>query len=317
MQRPSFSNCAAALLLSALAPAFAFSIWMGDALFAPLTFAIALGHALILGLPLFIHFHRRGWFSLLSATLVSIAIGCLPVGLLTFPLSFWGDGSSSVNGVPLVVDGIPTWAGWVDYFGFILYAAAFGALGGATFWLTLSLTERGSARIRFNWMKGMPALALVLVGVAAAVLSWTPAENHKDDSCHNMFRDGRRSVTPKVRMSLLIERGEIPRLVEIFDAIGRKHQMALRNRSETRPDVVEITSLSLCNERGLNIIIHSQKWARMEAPQILGSGIPITVYELREDSGRDQVVTDLAATLEAEWPGSLTFEDAYGNVQKP
>jgi hypothetical protein len=118
-------------------------------------------------------------------------------------------------------------------------------------------------------------------------------------------------------MSLLIEPGEIPRLVEIFDAIGRQHQMAFRNRSETRPDVVEITSLSLCNEHGLNIVIHNQKWARMAAPQVLGYGIPITVYELREDSGREQVVVDLAAALKAEWPDSLTFQDEYGNVQKP
>lgn len=265
MLLPRLVNCVAALIFSALAPATLYSILVRDFLLAPTAFLIAAGHALLLGLPVFIKIEGKGKFNVITSLIAGAAIGALPIGLITFPLSPFG-GSSSTNGIPMVVDGIPTLAGWIGYFEFLLYPTAFGVAGGFAFWLTIRAAELFAKSVRSEWMRNLPGLGLIVLALSVAGGGLTTVETQIDKTCHNMLRDGRSTVSPRVRMYLEIAPEDVPRMVEVFETVGQAHHMVLRNKSDVRPDIVDITSLSLCNDLGLNISVNSQRWSRMTVP---------------------------------------------------
>jgi hypothetical protein len=83
------------------------------------TFAIALGHAVLLGLPLF-----------------GFAVGALPDGVLTWPMQhFVLYTSASVDGGPTMPERIITAAEWISYIKPVIYCGSLGALGGLVFWV--------------------------------------------------------------------------------------------------------------------------------------------------------------------------------------
>ncbi|WP_300300411.1 hypothetical protein [Ferrovibrio sp.] len=146
-QSPTFISCVGALLASTIVPTIAASVFFdlylvsGIAAFA---FAVAFSHAVLLGIPLFLLVQARGLFNFFSAVAGGFLIGILPLGILIFPINISG-GSSSIDGVLMISDGLPTYAGWMGYFETILISGLFGALGGFAFWLTLKCS---AARIR-------------------------------------------------------------------------------------------------------------------------------------------------------------------------
>src|SRR5262249_55384925 len=65
-------------------------------------------------------------------------IGAIPVGLFAWPKNYPSlKTTASVDGVPTIIDGVPTLAGWLGYLQTLGMFAAFGAVGGLVFWLTL------------------------------------------------------------------------------------------------------------------------------------------------------------------------------------
>lgn len=83
---------------------------------APFVFIVATGHALIIGLPIALVCNQRGWITALNTIAGGFFIGAIPVGLLMAPDFFRSSG-----GALLIA--------------FVF--GAFGAVGGAAFWLTL------------------------------------------------------------------------------------------------------------------------------------------------------------------------------------
>jgi hypothetical protein len=124
----------AALIVAALVPALpaALSGSFGIMLIA---FFIALAHAVLLGLPLFLLLQLEGRVNQASSVGLGFAIGAFPMAFFTFPARYGT--SSSVNGIPHVVNGVPTLAGWLSYLEFVLLFGGLGALGGLAFWLTV------------------------------------------------------------------------------------------------------------------------------------------------------------------------------------
>jgi hypothetical protein len=94
-------------------------------------------HALFFGLPAALFFRRRGWISRWAAVAGGFAIGVIP---LEAYLSF-SELSSNVNSWssagPTMVNGVRTWAGWMEHAEFMVGLGGFGAGGAFAFWLTL------------------------------------------------------------------------------------------------------------------------------------------------------------------------------------
>jgi hypothetical protein len=102
------------------------------------TFAIALGHAVLFGLPLFLVLRSKGWINVMSCVIFGFAIGAVPIGVLTWPTQHPELHTlASVDGVPTIINGVITAAGWVSYVKPLIYFGSYGALGGFAFWVAL------------------------------------------------------------------------------------------------------------------------------------------------------------------------------------
>jgi hypothetical protein len=134
------ASCVAGFLLAALAPAFVVAGLGQSIQLAPIAFFVSLGHAIFLGLPLFLIFRSKRWMNAISSIAGGFVVGVIPGGLLAWPLRPGSRSSASINGVPTVVDGIPTAAGWIHYSEALVYLGCFGALAGFVFWLVLKLS---------------------------------------------------------------------------------------------------------------------------------------------------------------------------------
>jgi hypothetical protein len=130
----------AGLLFAALAPAAAFAGFARSVQVLPIAFMVTLGHAVALGLPAALLFRYEQWTSLIGAIAAGLLIGAIPVGILEWPLQPGSGFSASSPSGPTVVDGIPTWAGWLEYLQLVGGFGLLGALGALAFWLTLKVS---------------------------------------------------------------------------------------------------------------------------------------------------------------------------------
>jgi len=131
-----------ALLFAGLAPALAMAAFWHTAEIVPFiftfTFAIALGHAVLLGLPLFLVFRSMSWINLTTCVVFGFAVGAAPVGVLTWPMRHPElHTSASVVGVPMIINEAITAIGWIGYIKPVICFGSFGALGGFAFWVAL------------------------------------------------------------------------------------------------------------------------------------------------------------------------------------
>jgi hypothetical protein len=137
------AGVATALVFAGLAPALVMAALWCTAKIAPtaftFTFVIALAHAVLLGLPLFLVFRLKGWVNVTTCVVFGCAVGAVPAGVLTWPMQHPEfQTNASVDGVPTIVNGIITSAGWVSYGKPLIYFGSFGALGGFAFWIALT-----------------------------------------------------------------------------------------------------------------------------------------------------------------------------------
>jgi hypothetical protein len=146
MQIQSFSTLAVATLSAALAPAAIVAVvalWQAPDLsfsFATWTFAFALAHTVLFGLPLYAIGARWGGVNFITAPVVGFLVGVLPIGLLTWPLRYPElHATASVGGVMTEIDGVPTMAGWLFYANGAATMGLFGTAGGIAFWAALRL----------------------------------------------------------------------------------------------------------------------------------------------------------------------------------
>jgi hypothetical protein len=316
-QTPSFAALLAAVLFAALAPSFVVAAITQTIGFVPIMVGVALGHAVVLGLPLYFVLRSKRWVNAATSIGGGFLVGVIPGGIFTWPLRPGSRSSSSVGGVPTVIDGIPTAAGWLGYLEFVAFLGLVGAFGGFVFWLTFRLCvgsraveDAGIQKRRIRAGTALAAVAIALAALVVAIPSIT-----KDRTCHNMLRDGRSSVRPQLNVDLQIAIEDWPKLIRQFEDFGKTHALSFRNSSRTDPGVVHVLGLSLCNENGVNISAIDQRWApRNFEPIVPGRGIGVGVYELRENSGWKERARELVAVLEAAWPGQVTFRDAGGRV---
>jgi len=143
-----------AFIAAALLPALAIvvpyaygSLSMGDGYgwartrnFGAMALAVSAGHVVLLGIPTFALLKWKNAIRWWSSALAGFVLGCLPVGIWSWPLLYpeLRTSSSQWDGermVQTMIDGVPTFAGWISYTKGIVFMGAFGAVGGVAFWL--------------------------------------------------------------------------------------------------------------------------------------------------------------------------------------
>jgi hypothetical protein len=312
------ASLAAAVILAALGPAAVVTLLAHAIRWLPFAFVIALGHAL-LGLPIFAALDRKGWVNAATAVAVGLAIGAIPGVIMSLPLN--STMNASTNGVPTVVNGARTMAGWLDYAQMLGLLCGCGALGGSVFWATLKLCgwwrvdhDATVARRPSSSRRIVPVASVGLAVMLAAGVFAIPAIT-RDRTCHNMFRNGGTSIVPQVRMDLQIEMADWPRLTELFERFATAHDLSFRNSSQDQPQAFRVLALDLCTEAGANININDQRWASKGfAPLVRGRGTTIYIYAVRENSGWQKLAHNLAADLQSEWPDKVRFLGGTSHV---
>jgi hypothetical protein len=121
-----------AFLFGALAPAVIVAC-LFDFAFFPIAFAITLGHAIILGLPVALLYRAKQWRRLDATLAASFLIGAIPAGIATWPTDSSPATKTSIAGIP----DISAVEGWIGYFEGLAFFGGFGAVGGLVFWITL------------------------------------------------------------------------------------------------------------------------------------------------------------------------------------
>jgi hypothetical protein len=117
------------------------AIW-SDPRVAPLVFVftlvIALSHAVLLGPPIFLIFQSHGWIGITACVVLGFAIGAVPTGILTFPVSgFVFHASAWAGGTPPNTNGLNTAAIWFSFIKPLMYLGLLGDFGGLGFWVVL------------------------------------------------------------------------------------------------------------------------------------------------------------------------------------
>jgi hypothetical protein len=113
--------------------------WVRVRSFAVPVVLVTAAHAVVLGVPAFLllwYLKRINWF---STTIAGFVLGCIPVGVFAWPLRYASPGSSSAHWsgghmVQTMVNGVPTFAGWLSWARLVGFFGLLGACGGLAFW---------------------------------------------------------------------------------------------------------------------------------------------------------------------------------------
>jgi hypothetical protein len=300
----------AATLLGALAPALIVSGFAQSLAILPLAFEVTLGHAIIIGLPVALFYRAKRWTRLTATMAGAFVIGAVPGGVLTWPVSPSFRTTASVDGVATIINGVPTLAGWLNYLEGLAALGGLGALGGLVFWLTLrscgvlaapDCEGAGPPPRAWRMVLALTAAATIASIAVAAIPSIT-----MDRSCHNVFRDGRRSMSSSLNVDLDIAMDDWPTFTTLLQNFGASHGMLFRNSSSSRSEV-KILGLSACTEQVV-ITVVDQRWAsRNYAPLMAGRGVPVGIYDLTDRDAWQPLARELVAELDSQWPGKVRF----------
>lgn len=138
-----------ALLSACLVPAAAMALlWspanIGGSAFV-LTFGMTFGHAILLGLPLFLILRSQGWVNVTTCEIAGFAVGAGPAAALSWPTQHPQSHAVGSDTAVLI-------SGWVNFLTPPAHFGMFGVLGGVAFWLVLSsfdASEKSEVQVRF------------------------------------------------------------------------------------------------------------------------------------------------------------------------
>ena len=121
-------------------------IWVRTRNFFCLCALISAAYVLVLGIPTYVLLRWRNavrWWSTIAS---GFALGAFPVALLSWPLRFSRGASATIDGIPTLVNGIPTFAGWLQYLELVAFMGACGVASAAAFWLIARRPNSSSKR---------------------------------------------------------------------------------------------------------------------------------------------------------------------------
>ena len=283
-----------------------------------LAFLVALANAVILGLPLFLFLRSKSRVGIVACTLGGFVVGAVGPAVLGL-LGMLGGGSYNAwsGGRATVVNGVPTLLGWAEYAQSVGFFGLIGLAGGLTFWLTMRLSGQ---------IPPEPRAADAPAGTSRAV-SWTIAATAisstcavlllpsviKDNSCHNLFRDGRLSIGPQIYADLKLTPEDWPVLSQISTDFAAAHSLSLRRDQKIRRGQLMWRTLDLCNEAGVKIQITDMTWLE-GMPRLPANikGVKLNIFEFKADSGWNPLAHELVDKISAKWPEKIVFRGRSG-----
>jgi len=266
------------------------------------TFMVAAAHAVLFGLPLFLLVRRkRSQVGIGACALGGLVIAALPFGVLAL-ISMLSVQTASSNGKPTIVNGVPTLLFWIEYIRAVGLTAWPGLVGGLAFWVAMRSGSR-----RQSWTV-VSAAALLTCGVFILPVVV------RDKSCHNIFRDGRTSVSPQVHANLQVPAEDWRTLEQTFADFGRAHALSIRGDEQLRNGRSTWRSLDLCNEAGISINLYDEPWlAHVHSPRA-DEGMTLSISALKPDTDWKPLARHLLGEIETAWPRKTTFRGPSGQI---
>jgi len=285
-----------------------------------LTFLVALAHAIVFGLPLFLFLRSKSCVGIIACALGGFIVGAAGPAALGL-LSMFGNSSYNAwsGGSATIVSGVPTLAGWLQYAQTVGFMGLIGLCGGLTFWLTMRLSGQIPPEPKVAERPTRVSRTVSWIIVATAISSTSavlllPSIAH-DTSCHNPFRDGRTSIEPKIYADLNLIPEDWAALTQIFTDFAATHSLSLRSDQQIRRGQLLWRSLDLCNEAGTHIEVMDQPWLdRVNSVPIRIKGMKLSVDEFRVGSGWNPLARELVDTIDVRWPEKFVF---HGRDGKP
>jgi hypothetical protein len=105
-----------------------------------IAFIIALVHAIALGLPGYLLLRRKNLVRWWTSGVCGFVVGCVPAAIITIPIQL-SNASFKADGVPMIVNGVVTLAGWISYIEGVLEFGAYGLSGGLAAWSVWYVTS--------------------------------------------------------------------------------------------------------------------------------------------------------------------------------
>jgi hypothetical protein len=285
-----------------------------------LTFLVALAHAVVFGLPLFLFLRSKSCVGIIACAVGGFIVGAAGPTVLGL-LSMFGNSSYNAwsGGRATIVNGVPTLTGWLEYAQSVGFIGLIGLCGGLTFWLTMRLSGQipPEAKVAETPARVSRAVSWTIVATAisltcAALLLPSIAQ---DSSCHNLFRDGRASIEPRIHADLNLTPEDWAAVTKIFTDFGAAHSLSLRSDQQIRRGQLLWRSLDLCDEAGTHIEVMDQPWLdRMNHAPVRIKGIKLRVHEFKAGSDWNPLAHELVDTINNRWPEKFLF---HGRDGKP
>jgi hypothetical protein len=279
-------------------------------LYTKASFIWIVSYTLLLGIPLFFLLRALRPIGLIACACGGFFLGAVPV-LLSVLLFFGSNFEASTGGRLTVVNGVPTLAGWLEYAQGAGLAGLMGLAGGLTFWAAMRFSGEKlggssqdgmrSSRSRLGYWSSLSAAVLL-----SCTILFLPGVV-RDNSCHNLFRDGRSSIEPKLTADIDLSSTDWPALERMFARFSTTHALSLRRDQQIRDGSLLWRDLNLCNEAGVNIGALDQRLLKeVHAPHV-GQGVKFSVYELKAGSGWSNLTRSLLSEIEKSWPQRTKF----------
>jgi hypothetical protein len=252
---------------------------------------MTLGYGLLVGLPA--AFAIRAWRGggVLSAATAGAAVGALP------------------GGIAALSEGPVT----------LFFLTALGVGSAVAAWLLVQIQKAPQRLLpdRFSTLASLAGTAAVAV---AAVVGFYGGEQlifgPKDTSCHNLFRDGRKSISPVASASMEMSVADWIELRRLLTVAGGEGNWSVQDLTHQTQDVDQLY-VSLCREPGTVLQAQQMVWPEHNPPGGFERRVNLMVYQ--PQGGTDWVAParSVLQRVSAAWPGRLTFHASDGGLVPP
>ena len=253
--------------------------WVAAA-FLPMT----VGYALVIGLPLALIMRARGWAGPLHAMGAGALAGAVPAGL--FAMITAGPGG-------------------------LVFMSAVGFAIGLVAWIAAQLQALPDRLLRGRRMVlagAATSLLFLVVAVYGTLAGLQAMRGPPDLSCHNVMRDGRRSISPVAGATLDITPVDWPRLRALLAEAGAAGNWSVRDLSRSREGFRRV-SVSLCQEPGTNL---NADHLLFDGQRDAIPGVYIGVYQPQGGDSWVQPARIVYRRVSLAWPGKLAFKNSGG-----
>jgi hypothetical protein len=286
-----------------------------------LTFVVALAHALVLGLPLFLILRSmRRQVGAFPCALGGFLVGAVPIGLLVLrsAVGMSSHESESIGGEDTVINGVTTLAGWIEHAQSVGFWGLLGIAGGLSFWGAMRVSGQMADTPNQSEAQSSRSLAgswsIVFAAVLLTCAIFLLPSVVKDNSCHNLFRDRQIGINPQIYAHIKLSPEDWPTLRQIFVDFGAAHSLSFRSDEQIRSGNLLWRDLNLCNESGINIEALDQPWLSQINSPHADRDINLSVFDLKAGSEWKPPARDLLNRIDMTWPQKTTILGPDGKV---